>query len=148
MYKFSTPLPTNYIIMGIVAIVFAISFLITSNYISSGILFLVGGAFVTARTGYEVSIGNKTIRDFNSIFWIKWGSAEPYRKLEKLSIKSGLYSQTMSSRGSSSTFKFRIYTLCILIDGAVYELKKSKKYERLEALMNELGEEMGIPVEG
>ena len=145
-YSFSNPLPTNYIILGLVGVIIAITFFIADRPISGAILGPVSLVLLTARSGIEFDISNKTIRYFKSVFAIKWGKNVVFSDMEYLAVKSGIYTESMGSRGSSHTFTYTLYTLGVSIDGELHELKKSKKEDKIDKLKGELSQAWKIPV--
>jgi len=144
--RFSKALSSNFIIFGIVGTVFALSFVITERYISFAILQLISAGVLTVREGVQIDTQSKVIRTFKSIFFIEWGDNVEYQKLDGLFLKSGLYSQGMSTRGSSHTIKYTLYTVSLYADDLEYELKSSKKGERMEVLIEELSKELDAPI--
>ena len=144
--RITNPLPSNYIIFGIVGTVFALSFLITGRYISFGILQFVARGLLTARDGIIIDTKANTIKNLRSVFFIEWGEVVNYKQLQGLFLKSGLYSQGMNTRGSSHSIKYTLYTVTVYADDIEYILKSSKNEGRMVSYMNDLSSEMGIPV--
>jgi hypothetical protein len=76
----------------------------TSSIIGS-IFLLIGCLFVlTATEGTDIDVQNKTIREYNSFFFLKTGKFEPLGRVEYIFVNRGTESHQMSSpRGLNTT---------------------------------------------
>ena len=127
-FKLDSCFPPNFYALGIFGIIAGLTmiFYFDSN-LYGVILLLISLPFCFTSKGVRINLKNKTIKTFTSVVGIEFGNSSPYRQLKELRLKSERISQTMNSRGSSTTLRYTEYTIVLITDSDRYDLDSAKK---------------------
>lgn len=133
----------------VAAVVAVVALAIFPTSIPGGLILLLASCFViTASEGTDFDLQKKTIREYNSFFFLKTGNFEPLGKVDYIFINSGTESQQMSSpRGiQTAVFENAVFNAYLkLSSGEKIKLLKEKNKLTLIKKLQALSE--GLPAE-
>lgn len=140
----------GYMFIGYVRFAAAICFvfslgIFTASTTGGIILFLVSLFVLTASEGTDINIESRTLREYNSFFFLKSGKFEPLRQVEYIFITTGKESYQMSSpRGVQTTVVENVvYNAYLkLSSGEKIKLLKEKDKNSLVGKLRVLSEKL------
>lgn len=143
--------PKGFIIFGTLLIVAGIGFagsLTTGGIVISIPLFVLGLTLTTTRSGTQLSTEKQQVIKFTKIGLTTFKKKpEQYQVLHGLRLVPQKYSQTMHSRGSSSTIHFTQYNVYLLLDDNSQLLFGGKKEQKMVRRGQALAEKLGVTLE-
>lgn len=146
--KYGLLLPWTFRLLTACAIVLGLSAWQTNPWVT--IIIGIAGFFVLMTfEGTEINPANKTYREYTSFFFFKIGRFKPYPEIELIFINKAKESQQMYTAHTthSSTFENRVYNAYLKFsNGEKIHLQKTKKKEKLMAVLKPLSEAVGVEV--
>jgi hypothetical protein len=132
--------PLHFQLFGVILILAGVA-LMKGFFLLSLIPIAIGVFLITAYEGTRIDRSLKTIQEYSSLLFIKFGKHIPYQGVEKVFMNSNKQSQTFSTAHTmkSSTFKTQVYNAYLkLDDGTKIHLLTKKKKESLVARIQPL----------
>jgi len=127
--------PLHFQLFGVILIVGGIA-LMKEFFFVSLIPIGIGVCLISAFHGTRIDRSLKTIQEYNSLLFVKFGKHVSYQGIEKIFMNSNKLTQTFSTAHTmkSSTFKTQVYNAYLkLDDGTKIHLLTKKKKESLVA---------------
>ena len=138
--------PTNFVMLGVVSLVGGIILILMTLFPLGLPLVAIGIVLVTTRKGTLINQSTKTIKEFIRIGGFIFGDDLRYETLHYILVREENYSQTMSSRGSTSTVRYTKYNAYLLLDDDSILLTGGSKQDKVVDKMTAAAKELGIDI--
>ena len=135
-------------LLGAVFLFVAIAVMMNQWWLSI-ILIVAGIILLFGYSGTEIDPLAKTLREYNSYFFMRRGVSEPYNQIERIYVNRSRGSEKMYTAHtlSSSTFRFEIYKAYMkLDDGTKIFLTSRKEKGKLMKLLNASFASQGVEI--
>ena len=140
--------PDNFIFLGIAGAGAGVVLLVIGKpWVVGAVLILLSLPLSFTYRGISLDPANKTIKEFIGIFGLEFGKKRPYDQLVKLVLKKERRSQTMNSRGSSTTIRYEVYNAYLVADTETLLLTGSKNQARVMRKMEAVANQLHLPFE-
>lgn len=147
--KFSRLFPWHFIFLAVVVFIIGIALILEKTILS--VCLMIASVFIlTAYSGTEINIADKTYKEYNSFFlFIKSGKRMKYSGIEKLFINRSKVTQRMYSRTShSSTFWNTEYNGYVKFDdGIKIQLLNKRRKKDVVAAIRKISAFIHVEVE-
>ena len=139
--------PPNFIFLGLFGVGIGITLAVIGKAVFGIIIILFSIPFSFTKRGTRINPVNKTISEFTSIAGIELGDDKPYEQLVKIKLKKEGYSQTMNSRGSSTTIRYTTYNAYLITDKESILLTGNKNRSKIAQKMESVAKRLGLELE-
>ena len=136
--------PWYFQLVGILFIIGALA-LFNTNWIVSVVLIVIAGFILTGHEGTEIDPVAKTLREYQSFFFIRSGKSRRYNHIDRIFINGGKVSKTVYSAHTtmSQTFVADEYRAFLKLDsGEKIKLKTSTDRASLFSKMNAIARQL------
>lgn len=146
-FKLGSFFPPQVYYCGVIGLAGAVYLLYLEHFFYSGMLMLLSALLVFTNKGVSVDLKNKLIKKFINVLGLSLGSDVPYQELNSLVLVKSRQSQTMHSRGSTTTIWFDLYRAFAVADQQKILLMESKRRGVIYKKLKALSDTAAIPIE-
>ncbi len=139
--------PDNFIFLGAAGAGAGLLLFALGKPWAGAILLLLSLPLTFTRQGISLDPVNKTIKEFTGLFGLELGKKRPYDQLIKLVLKKERRSQTMNSRGSSTTIRYEVYNAYLITDRETLLLTSHKNQGRVMRKIETVADQLHLPLE-
>ncbi len=145
-FKIESTFPLNFILVGLVGIAGGLVLTLEGPIVIGIPVLLISAAVVTTQRGTSINTEKRFIKRFTSVLGLKVGKKESYDNIHELRIKEQKMSQTMNSRGSSTTIRYTMYNAYLITDDDSILLGGNKKKDKVVKRMTKAADNLGVPL--